>query len=71
MTAAIFEANSAKTSNTYNFGVRFRSVKCSTDNHTVLVKGCYLKPYSRKVVTLNLHGTFGKPLIKPWYIIPI
>jgi len=48
ITFAIFEVNAAKTVNQYTIGVRFRSVKCSTDNDTVLLDRCYLKAYSRK-----------------------
>ena len=66
-TLAIFEVNTSKTVNQYRFGARFRSVKCSADNYTVFLDSCYLKAYSRKVVTLNIAGSFDKPLNKPCY----
>ena len=62
----IFQANSVKTLNQYNEGTRFRSVKCSTDNYSVILYGCYLKAYTRRVVTLNLVGSIVKPLKKPF-----
>jgi len=64
---AIFEINAIKNSIQYTFGTHFRSVKCSTDNYTVLLDRCYLKAYSRRIVTLNIVGTFGVPLRKPCY----
>ena len=67
MIIAVYESYSVNTLNQYKVGVRFRSVKCSFDNYTVLLKGCYLKAYSRRLVTLNLYGSFGKPLKKPCY----
>ncbi|KAL7014477.1 hypothetical protein ACKWTF_015953 [Chironomus riparius] len=64
---AVYKSCSVNSVNEYTYGVRFRSVKCFFDNYTVLVKGCFLKAYSRRLVTLNLHGSFGKPLKKPCY----
>ncbi|KAL7014214.1 hypothetical protein ACKWTF_015806 [Chironomus riparius] len=49
-------------------GARFKSIKCQSDNITVITKYCYLKAVSRKVVTLN----FGVKLLvlysRPYYI---
>jgi len=53
--------------NFQNYGIRFKSVKCQSDNKTILIKSCYLKPVSRKVVTFN----FGIKLLvsykKPFF----
>jgi len=48
-------------------GVRFKSIKCEVNNKTILVKYCYLKAISRKVVTYNvgvkLLATYTKPFL--------
>lgn len=64
---AIFDAYSVKTLNQYNDGTRFRSVKCSVDNYSVILNGCYLKAYTRRIVTLNLVGSVVKALKRPLY----
>ncbi|CAG9811658.1 unnamed protein product [Chironomus riparius] len=64
---AIFKVNSVKPSIQYNIGVRFRSAKCSTDNNSVLLHGCYLKAYTRRIVTLNLVGSVVKPIKRPMH----
>lgn len=49
-----------------NFHIRFRSVKCSSDNKTIVTNFCYLKAVSRKIVTLNvslkLLVTYAEPI---------
>lgn len=61
--------NSAKNKETPpKFLIRPNGLTCITDNKTVVVKYCYLKPYSRYLVTLNLGLTFLIPLQKPFYI---
>jgi len=54
-------------SNDKNFtnGVRFSSLKCKADNKTTLIKFCYLKAVSRKIVTFNLGVKFLVPFVKP------
>lgn len=49
----------------YKIGSRFRAVQCFSDNFTVILHTCHLKAYSRKIVVLNLHMYFQKPLFKP------
>lgn len=48
-----------------NFNIRFKSVKCSSDNKTIITKFCYLKPVSRKIVTLNVGLKLLVPYTKP------
>lgn len=52
----------------YFNGVRFKSVKCQSDNITVVIKYCYLKAVSRKIVTLNFGIKLLVPYTKPYYI---
>jgi len=50
-----------------SFNVRFRSLKCESDNKTISVKYCNLKAVSRKVVYLNVGINFLVPFIYPYY----
>jgi hypothetical protein len=61
-----FESNDL--GNKFIHGIRFRSVKCTSDNITILVKYCYLKAVSRKIVTLNLGLKYLVPYTKPLYV---
>ena len=62
------EIQSKSEDNFHYIGARFKSIKCQSDNITVITKYCYLKAVSRKVVTLN----FGVNLLvlysRPYYI---
>lgn len=51
--------------NYQNFGVRFKSVKCQSDNKTIFKKFCFLKPLSRKIVTFNAGFKLLVPYTKP------
>ena len=51
-----------------NYGIRFKSVKCQSDNKTIMVKYCYLKAVSRKIVTFNVGLKYLIPHIKPLYL---
>ena len=57
--------SAAKKSDNYDFGTRYTGIWCTVDNKTVSLKFCYLKAYSRRVVTGNIGVTFLRPLIKP------
>ena len=48
--------------------VRPKALYCETDNQTFSTKYCFIKPYSRFVVTLNLGFTALVSLTKPFYI---
>ncbi|KAL7050972.1 hypothetical protein ACKWTF_004280 [Chironomus riparius] len=61
-----FEANS-KTRDNFLSGFRFKDIKCESDNTTVIFNYCYLKPVSRKVVTLNVGLKFLVPYTRPLY----
>ena len=50
------------------FLVRPKSIHSQSDNKTVLIKYCYLKAYSRIIVTANLGLKFLVPVTKPLYI---
>ena len=50
-----------------NFGCRPTAISCESDNQTVLTKYCFLKPYSRYVVTINVGFQILVPLKKPFY----
>lgn len=41
---------------------RFKSIRCSADNETVIMKFCYLKAYSKYVVTANIAVTISIPI---------
>lgn len=49
-------------------GTRFKSVKCKTDNETMILKYCNIKAYSRKIVVFNLGVKILKTLKRPIYI---
>ena len=50
------------------FLVRPKSIHSQSDNKTVLIKYCYLKAYSRIIVTVNFGLKFLVPVKKPIYI---
>ena len=50
-----------------SIGLRYKSVKCQSDNTTIFVKYCYLKAISRKVVTFNIGIKFLVPYTQPFY----
>ncbi|KAL7014212.1 hypothetical protein ACKWTF_015804 [Chironomus riparius] len=73
ITLAIFIQNftviQAKSEDKFSFnGVRFKSVKCQSDNTTITTKYCYLKAVSRKDVTLNIGVKFLVPHTRPFFI---
>ena len=61
------EIQSKSEDNFQYFGVKFKSVKCQSDNLTVYTKYCYLKAVSRKIVTFNLGVKLLVLLKKPFY----
>lgn len=61
------EINSKAEDNFQNYRIRFKSVKCQSDNKTVITKYCYLKTVSRKVVTFNFGLKFLVPYTRPIY----
>ena len=58
----------SKSTDNYNYGGRFKSIKCQTDNRTLIMRYCYLKALSRAVVILNIGLTFAVPYTKPYYV---
>jgi hypothetical protein len=62
------QSEKSKTKENFNFGVRFKSVQCQSDNKTISTNFCYLKALSRKVVTLNIGIKFLVTYKKPYYI---
>lgn len=48
-------------------GARFKSLKCKADNKTTLIKFCYLKAVSRKIVTFNYGVKLLVPFVKPFF----
>ena len=53
--------------NKFMHGIRFKSVKCRSDNTTIFIKYCYLKAVSRKTVVLNVGIRYLIPYTKPFY----
>lgn len=49
-------------------GRRFTAVECQPDNVTVKLHYCFIRPYTRRVATLNVGVTFVKALRKPFYV---
>ena len=49
------------------FGFRLKSVKWESDNKTSILKYCYLKAVSRKIVTFNFGVKLLVPFKKPIY----
>lgn len=49
------------------FKIRFRSLHCQSDNKTIVTRFCYLKPISKKIVTINIGITFLVPITNPFY----
>lgn len=69
LTVHIFLEIQSKTEDNFqNFAIRFKSVKCRSDNKSVITKYCYLKALSRKIVTLNLGLNFLIPHKKPYFV---
>lgn len=52
----------------FRVGVRFKSLECESDNVTIVIKYCFLKAVSRRVVFLNVGMTHKKPLTKPYFV---
>jgi len=50
--------------NKQEYGTRFKSISCESDNKTIVIKYCYLKPFSRKVVAANIGFKFLVPFDK-------
>jgi len=63
----IFYEIQSKNDKNFIYGVRFNSIGCNADNKTFVVKYCYLKPVSRKIVTFNFGVKVLVPLTKPYY----
>jgi len=59
----IFQRSTAK--ETYDFGTRYTDVSCTADNKIIILRYCYLKAYSRRLVTANIGATLPVPLTKP------
>lgn len=57
-----------RTLNPYSDGTRFRSVECTSDNYTIVLLKCYLKAYSRRIVTLTFIANVVWKLEKPIYV---
>lgn len=51
----------------FTHGIRFKSTKCQSDNTTMITKYCYLRPVSRKVVTINVGCRLLIPYKRPFY----
>lgn len=64
---SVFEVSS-KPKDEYLLGTRFKSVKCEADNSTILLKYCYLKAVSRRIVNLNIGVKILIPYTKPYYV---
>lgn len=47
--------------NNDDYAFRLKSIKCQADNVTLIFKYCYLKAYSRKLVTANIGNKFLVP----------
>ena len=52
----------------FTFGIRYRSIDCRAHNDTILLRYCFLKAYSRRIVIANIGVTFIKSLKNPFYI---
>lgn len=52
----------------YNFGSRLNSLQCQIDNKSAIVKYCYLKAISRRIVYFNLGVTILKRVSRPIHI---
>ena len=63
----IFYEIQSKNDKNFTNGARFSSLKCEADNKTILVKFCYLKAVSRKIVTLNFGVKLLVPFVKPYF----
>ncbi|KAL7014215.1 hypothetical protein ACKWTF_015807 [Chironomus riparius] len=57
----------SKNQENFVYGVRYKSVQCESDNTTIMTKYCFLKPVSRKVVTVNVGVKLLVPYVKPIY----
>lgn len=49
----------------FTFGARYTNIQCRADNITAVLRYCFLKPYSRRLVTANVGLSFLKPLKSP------
>ena len=64
----IFLEIQSKTEDNFQYvGIRFKSVKCQSDNISIIAKYCYLKAISRKVVVFNLGLKLLVPYKKPFF----
>lgn len=63
-----FNEVTSKSTNNYVDGARFNSIKCQADNTTIIMKYCFMKAISRKMVTLNIGVKFLVPYNKPYYV---
>ena len=52
----------------YTFGTRYTNIECRTDNSSIVLRYCYLKPYSRRIVAANIGVSFIKPLKSLFYV---
>jgi hypothetical protein len=52
----------------FNNGSRFRSIECSADNYTSVVKFCYVKAISRRTATITAHLATIRTSYKPIYV---
>jgi len=59
---------SLKSKDEFLIGTRFKSVRCEADNITVILKYCYLKAISRRIVTFNFGVKVLIPHTKPFYV---
>ena len=58
----------AKSDDSYVSGTRFKSIECDANNITAVVKYCFIKAISRKVVTLNVGVKPLKSFKRPFYV---
>ncbi|KAL7015939.1 hypothetical protein ACKWTF_016739 [Chironomus riparius] len=63
----IFKMSTTK-KESYDFGTRYTDLSCSADNVTVVLRYCYLKAYTRRLVTANIGASLPSPLTKPIFI---
>jgi hypothetical protein len=68
LSIAYYVAAAKPKAENFEKGMRFKSIKCSTDNKTAILKVCSLKAYSRRAVGLNLGIDFPEPLERPLYL---
>lgn len=52
----------------YDFGTRYTDINCTADYVTILLDYCYLKAYTRRLVTANIGVTLPSTLTKPIFV---